>query len=173
MQRLKRRLIQLLLLAAAVIGLTKLALASDYATREAVARLGAAVGAPVRASDVSLGFSASALRGVRVFEAATAGEGTEWTAVGSVDADLSLWQLVTNDLSRGTVTLRDVNVTLAFDANDHLLTRLPVPPADSATARPLVRIENGTFTLRRAGFADETFHNIKLELKTEPDKLKF
>lgn len=165
MQRLKRRFVGLLVLAAVLVGLAKLALASEFAAREAVARIGAAVGAPVRAGDVTLGFTASALHGVRVFEvAATAEDAPAWTAVGAVDADLSIWQLVTNDLAGGVVTLRDVAVTLAFDADNHLVTRLP--SAEPGAAMPLVRVENGTFTLRRAGFADEVFHNIKLELKT-------
>jgi hypothetical protein len=169
MHRLTRRFLGLLLLAAALTGLAKLALASDFAAKEAKARIQAAIGAPLDAKGVSLGFSASALTGVRVFETAST-DTTPWTAVESVDADLSLWQLLTNDLGGGTVTLRDVAVTLAFDADDRLITRLPTPPPEQPAALPLVKIENGTFTVRRAGCADETFHNIKLELRTEGEK---
>jgi hypothetical protein len=169
MHRLTRRFLGLVLLAAALAGLAKLALASDFAAKEARARIQAAIGAPVDASTVSLGFSASALTGVRVFETNTT-DRPPWTAVGAVDADLSLWKLLTNDLGGGTVTLRDVAVTLAFDAANRLVTRLPAPPPEPAAALPLVRIEGGTFTLRRAGFPDETFHNIKLELRTEGEK---
>jgi hypothetical protein len=170
MQRLKRRLFGLVLLIGVLAGLARLALASEFAAREAVARIGAAVGAPVNAKDVTLGFSASALRGVQVFEVAASADAPAWSAVGAVDADLSIWQLLTNDLSGGTVTLRDVAVTLAFDADNKLVTRLPVPPAEPMTPLPLVRVEGGTFTLRRAGFPDETFHNIRLELRTEGEK---
>jgi hypothetical protein len=169
MHRLKRRLFGLLLTVAVLVGLARLALASDFAAREAVARIGAAVGAPVKAGDVALGFSASALRGVQVFETPAA-DTPPWTAVGAVDADLSLWQLVTNDLGSGTVTLRDAAVTLAFDADNRLVTRMPAPPPEPAAALPLVRVENGTFTLRQAGRPDETFHNIRLELRTEGEK---
>src|SRR5437868_11671873 len=101
MRRLKRRLLVLVLLAAALTGLAKLALASGYASRETVARIQAAVGAPIRAGDVTLGFTASGLRGVQVFEAAGSGEEPAWTAVGSVDAEVSLWSLLTNDLGGG------------------------------------------------------------------------
>src|SRR6476659_2399924 len=105
MHRLTRRFLGLVLLAAALAGLAKLALASDFAAKEARARIQAAIGAPVDASTVSLGFSASALTGVRVFETNTT-DRPPWTAVGAVDADLSLWKLLTNDLGGGTVTLR-------------------------------------------------------------------
>lgn len=169
MHRLTRRFIGLLVLSGALTGLAKLALASDFAAKEAKSRIQAAIGAPLDAKSVSLGFSASALTGVRVFET-SATDTPPWTSVGNVDADLSMWQLLTNDLGRGTVTLRDVAVTLAFDADNHLVTRLPTPPAEPTTALPLVKIDGGSFTLRRAGCPDETFHNIKLELRTEGEK---
>src|SRR5262249_26973701 len=132
-------------------------------------RLQAAVGAPMRAQDVQLGYSSSSLRGVQVLETSKSTEAPAWTNVGLVNADLSLWQLLTNDLGPGVVTLRDVSVTLSFDRENRLITRLPEPP-DQAGAMPLVRIENGTFTLKREGYADEVFHNIRLELKTEGEK---
>jgi hypothetical protein len=170
MQRLKRRLFGLVLLVAVLAGLAKLALASEFAAREAKARIQAAIGAPMDARSVALGFTASAMEGVKVFEVAASADAPAWSSAGAVDADVSLWQLLTNDLSGGVVTLRDVAVTLAFDANNRLVTRLPVPPAEPATPLPLVRIEGGTFTLRRAGFPDETFHNIHLELRTDGPK---
>jgi hypothetical protein len=169
MQRLKRRLIVLVLLAAAALGLSRLALASEYARRETLARLEAAIGAPVKATSVRLGYSDSTLTGLKVFEVAASAETPAWTAVGTVDADLSLWQLLTNDVGGGVVTLKDVAVTLAFDRDDRLVTRMP-SPAEGASAMPLVRIEGGTFTLRRAGVADEVFHNIRLELRTEGER---
>ncbi|HEY1377555.1 MAG TPA: hypothetical protein VGF55_12215, partial [Gemmataceae bacterium] len=101
MYRLRRRLLGAIVAVAALTGLAKLALASDYAARETVARIGAAVGAPVKAGDVRLGFTASGLSGVRVFEFAATTDAPAWTAVGTVEADLSLWQLLTNDLGRG------------------------------------------------------------------------
>jgi hypothetical protein len=169
MHRLKRRLIALVLLAAVALGLARLALASDYACRETLARLEAAIGAPVKATSVRLGFSDSALSGLKVFEVAASAETPAWTAVGTVDADVSLWQLLTNDLGAGVVTLRDVAVTLAFDRDGRLVTRMP-SPAESSGTMPLLRIEGGTFTLRRAGVSDETFHNIRLELRTEGER---
>jgi hypothetical protein len=159
----------LVVLAAGLTGLAKLALASEFAATEAKVRIGAAIGAPLEAKTVALGFTASALSGVKVFETTGSANPPAWTAVGSVDADLSLLQLLTNDLGGGVVTLRDVAVTLVFDRDGRLVTRLPVPP-EAAGPLPLVRLEGGTFTLRRDGRADEVFHNIKLELKTDGDR---
>jgi hypothetical protein len=169
MHRLTRRLVALMLFFAALTVLAKLTLASNYAAEETLNRITAAIGAPVKAKKVHLGFSASALTGVQVFEAASAAQDPCWTAVGAIDADVSLWGLLTNDLGGGVVTLRDVAVTLAFDRNGRLVTRLPAP-VEAAGPMPLVRLEGGTFTLRRDGIPDEVFHNIRLELKTDGEK---
>jgi hypothetical protein len=167
MARFKRRLLIVLVLAAALTGLAKLALASAFARRDAIDRIQAAVGTKIEAKTVTLGFTASALEGVRVFETSpTTKKDDPWSAIGAVDADLSLVQLLTNDLGRGVVTLRDVAVTLAFDRSGRLVTRLPTPP-EPAGPMPLVRLEGGTFTLRREGIPDEVIHNIRLELRTE------
>ena len=118
-----------------------------------------------------LGFSASALcERARCSRRPRPAMPRRWTAVGAVDADVSLWQLLTNDLGGGVVTLRDVAVTLAFDPDGRLMTRLPAPPEEPAGPMPLVRIESGTFTLRRDGRPDEMFHNIRLELRTDGEK---
>jgi hypothetical protein len=169
MQRLKRRVIGLFLLAAVVTGLAKLALASDYATREAKARIQAAIGAPLHVKTIDLGFIASAFTEVKVLETTATAEAPAWTTAKAVDADVSLWQLLTNDLGGGVVTLRDVAVTLAFDRDGRLLTHMPEPPEPTGPM-PLIRLEGGTFTLRREGVPTETFHNIKLELRTEGDR---
>src|SRR5581483_8121810 len=126
--RLKRRILTAVALVALLVGAARLALASDFASRQAVGRIAAAVGAPVRAEDVRLGFWATALRGLHVLENLTTPEPPSWTAIGSAEADLSLWQLLRGDLGGGTVTLHDVAVTLRFDRAGYLLTRLPVPP---------------------------------------------
>jgi hypothetical protein len=169
MHRLTRRLVVLMLLFAALTVLAKLTLASNYAAEETLNRITAAIGAPVKAKKVHLGFSASALSGVQVFEAAATEKEPCWTAVGAIDADVSLWGLLTNDLGGGVVTLRDVAVTLCFDHDGKLTTRLPAP-VEATGPTPLVKLEGGSFTLRYAGRPDEVFHNIRLELKTDGEK---
>jgi hypothetical protein len=169
-QRLKRLLLMTAALCALLAGVGKLALASDFAARQAVTRLGAAVGAPVRVGEVQLGFRASALRGLEVLENLATAEPPPWSAAAAVEADLSLLQLLRGDLADGTVTLRGVNVTLRFDRAGRLLTKLPVPPPGEL-AWPVVRLDGGTFTLCREGIPDEVFHNIRLELRSEGEKL--
>src|SRR5690348_7011157 len=110
--RLKRLSLMTAALVALLAGLGKLALASDFAARQTVARLGAAVGAPVRVGEVRLGYRSTALRDLEVLENLTTPEPPAWTAVGAADADLSLWQLLRGDLVDGIVTLHDVHVAL-------------------------------------------------------------
>jgi hypothetical protein len=172
-QRVKRYSVGSFALVVVLAGVGKLSLASDYAAREAVARIQAAVGAPVRCAGVDLGYSCSALRGVEVLENATTSAPPAWTSARAIEADLSLWQLLRGALAGGTVTVHDAAVTLRFDRNNHLLTRLPTPPPTAPVELPLVRLEGGTFTLQREGVPDEVFHNIHLELRGDGDRLSF
>src|SRR5262245_31052341 len=126
----KRTVITLL----AVIGLVYFGglwfLRSAYAAEQVAARLGAAAGAPVRIADLDLGFVRSPLTGLEVCERGAPADAPPWLTIGAVDAELSLAQLIRGDLADGTVTLRHVHVTLHFDRDGRLLTRLPEPAAE-------------------------------------------
>jgi hypothetical protein len=107
-QRLKRLLLMTAALAALLAAVGKLALASAYASRQALARLTDAVGAPVRVGEVQLGFLATALRNLEVLENTPSSGPPPWSSAAAVEAELSLWQLLRSDLAAGAVTLRDV-----------------------------------------------------------------
>src|SRR5262245_43263218 len=170
----RRRLARLIVGAVVALGLLagagRVLLRSAYAAERVTARLGAAVGAPVRVGAVDLGLTGSALRDVDVLERYTDPAPPAWASVGAAEVDLSLWQLLTGDLGGGTVTVRGAAVALACDRNNRLVTRLPQPPAGTGPL-PVVHVEGGQFTLRREGFPDETFHNINVELHSDGQRL--
>ncbi len=152
-------------------GAGKLGLASEFAARQLVERLQAVIGAPVRIAQARLGYSSSALDGVEVGEAVNTDAAPAWASARAVEADLSLWQLLRGDLAGGTVTLRDVAVTLRFDRGNRLTTRVPVPPAAGPVELPRVLLDGGQFTLGHEGVPDEAFHNIRLELRGDGERL--
>jgi hypothetical protein len=168
--RLTRLFIGLIAALGALTGAGKLFLGSALAARQVVTRLGAAIGAPVRVGEVSLGYTASALRDVDVLEKLSTAAPPAWTTCRGVEADLSLWQLLSGNVGDGAVTLRDTSVTLRFDADNRLVTRLPTPEVTGA-ALPLVRIEGGQLTIQKDGVPDAVFRGISLELKSDGPRL--
>ena len=141
------------------------ALRSAYASEQVAARLSASLGASVQFQDIDLGFTGSSLSGIEVQERSAAAGSAPWLTIGSVDVDLSLWQLWRGTVDDGSVTLRDVRVVLRFDRNGRLLTRLPEPPPGEAGPMPVVRVADGSLTIRREGRPDETIRNIAFEFR--------
>jgi len=168
--RLTRLIIGLIAAVGVLTGAGKLLLGTAYAARQVVTRLGATIGAPVRVGEVSLGYIASTLRDVDVLETTPTAEPPAWTTCRGVDADLSLWQLLSGNVADGAVTLRDTAVTLRFDANNRLVTRLPTPEVTGG-ALPLIRIEGGQLTIQKSGVPDAVFRGISLELRSEGPRL--
>src|SRR5262245_39549543 len=103
--RLARLLVGLLAGSGLLAGAGKLLLATEFAARQVVARLRAAVGAPVRVGGVDLGYASSSLRDLEVMEKESSAEPPCWTSCRAVDADLSLWQLLRGSTSDGAVLL--------------------------------------------------------------------
>src|SRR4029077_14711205 len=148
--RVTRLIIGLIAAVGVLTGAGKLFLGSAFAARQVVTRLGTAIGAPVRVGEVSLGYTASALRDVNVLEPIPTADPPAWTTCRGVEADLSLWQLLSGNVADGAVTLRDTAVTLRFDANNRLVTKLPTPEVTGG-ALPLVRLEGGKLTIQKEG----------------------
>jgi hypothetical protein len=168
--RFVRLLLGLFAGAVALAGGGKLLLGTGFAARQVVARLRDAVGAPVRIGDMSLGYTGSSLRDVEVLEAVGTKEPPRWSSCRTVDAGLSLWQLLRGDMAGGVVTLRDAAVTLRFDADNRLVTRLPVPKPTAASL-PVVRLDGGQLTIQKDGVPDSVFRGIALELRGDGERL--
>jgi hypothetical protein len=168
--RLVRLLIGLVAGAGVLTGGGKLLLRTDFAAREVLARLRDAVGAPIHVGDMSLGYTGSSLRDVEVMEAAGTAEPPRWSSCRAVEADLSLWQLLRADMAGGVVTLRDAAVTLRFDTDNQLVTRLPAPKP-TAGLLPVVRLAGGQLTIQKQGVPDSVFRGIALELRGDGERL--
>ena len=167
----KRTALTLLALAAVVYFGAMWFLRSAYAVEQVTARLTAAFGAPVRIAGLDVGFGGSSLAGLAISEHGSQPADPPWLTIDTVDADLSLVQLIRGNLADGTITLRHGHVTLHFDRDGRLLTRLPEPTGGEGGALPVVRLVDGEFTIRRDGRADETIHKIQLEFRADGPKL--
>jgi translocation and assembly module TamB len=137
------------------------------ATVEVTARLTAATGAPVHVERTEVGLTATGLQDVQLFEP---GADKPWAEVQEVRADLGLWDLLHGRSNPHQLTLRGAVVTLHYDAEGHLLTRLPARTSQGETL-PALRIEKGRFTLRQDGRPDLVVQGIDAELRPESTQL--
>lgn len=114
------------------------------------------LGAPVRVERLDVGFSASTLRHVRMFEV----DGDESELVltaGSIDANVSPIGALTGSMPR-EIVVRDAELNLRFDRQGNLLSRFPTGTGGSALRS--IRIESGSVVVNQVGRAPTTFRGL-------------
>jgi translocation and assembly module TamB len=151
-------LVLLALLAAAGIA-AKFYLASR-ARPELVARLEAALGMHVQIASADVGLSGgSEIQDVQIFESkpappdgASNSQPAEkpWFRVDRIEADVSVLGLLSGSTNPHTIHLYGASVTLRFDKDDNLLTRLP-SSSTSKTILPELILDGGKLTLEQEG----------------------
>src|SRR5437763_587768 len=117
-----------------VVGLVVVALAAGaryylvprQASAQVAARLQGLLGVPVNVGSVDVGLAGgSEVRDVRLYEADTPQPHAPWLAVQAIQADVSALDLLVDDGLSHDITLQGVDLTLRFDEEGRLLTRLP------------------------------------------------
>jgi hypothetical protein len=170
MRRIGRLLlgITLFLIAGAILAfLTHHYVIAPRAAVEVTARLVAATGAPVHVERAEVGFTATGLHDVQLFEP---GAAKPWAEVQEVRADLGFWDILHGRSNPHQLTLHGAAVKLHYDAEGHLLTRLPARTTPGETL-PALRIEQGQITLRQDGRPDLVVQGIDAELRPESSQL--
>lgn len=165
----RRPFLLLLLLLGVVVGGVLLAgrlyLNSDAATRQVAARLEAAYGGTVQIEGTDIGVVGdSSLRGVRLYET---GEVTSapWAVAEEVRTDVSVWAVLRGVAPR-RLTLTGAAVTLRFDEQGKLLTRIPESEGTGGPL-PVIRVERSQLTLRQEGRPDMLIRGIDAEVRPE------
>jgi hypothetical protein len=169
-----RHLLFVLLVLGLVAGVVALVGCQYLSSPEAAARVAAsleeAYGGPVQLARVDLGFGATTLHGLRLGEVRYDPGQPAWASADEVVADVSAMGLVSGHASPRRLTLRRPVLTLRFDREGHLLTRLP---RRDRGARPLptVVLEDGQVTIQQEGHPDLVVNGIQATLSPDDDVL--
>jgi uncharacterized protein involved in outer membrane biogenesis len=140
----------LLVLGVALVGAARLYLTSQRVARRVADRMADVLGGTVSIRAVDIGLTRdTTLEGLAAYQGDGTGAEAPWLEVERAFADVSAFGLVVGELPRD-VTLHEPSVTLRFDRDNHLLTRLPTAKK-TPEALPEVRIEGGRFTLEQEG----------------------
>jgi translocation and assembly module TamB len=147
-------------------------LATPAAARLASEKLAASLGLPVQVKSVSPGFGSTGLRDVTVFEADNANGGKPWATAKEIEANTSIVGLALGK-SPDHVTLRGADVTLRFDKDGALLTKMPqkTGAAKEGAKVPGVRLEGSRVTIVQEGHPDSTFAGLNADLADDNGKL--
>jgi hypothetical protein len=130
-------------------------------------------GGPVQVGTAEIGLRGSSVGGLQLFEADTAAR-SPWLTAASVDTDISLWDVVRGHAVPHRVTVGGAAVTLRFDKDGHLLTRLPTPGArDSDTSEevPEIELRDGQLKLQQEGRPDLVVRAADVRLRPEGKRL--
>jgi hypothetical protein len=169
---LRRALIVLIVLGLAVFAARQY-VASRHVANQVAASLETMCGAPVEIGEVDVGFDGSIVRGLKLFETATTVSiAVPWAVVSEIQTDAALWSVLSGETTPRRVTLSGAAVTLQFDAEGHLLTRLP-SGSEARSTLPEIEIEQSQLTLRQEGRPDLVVNNISAALRGPGPRMTF
>jgi translocation and assembly module TamB len=165
-----RHLLLALLVLLLVAGVVALVGCHYLSSPEAAARVAASLeevyGGPVQVIRVDLGFESTVLQGLRLGEVGDDHEQPEWATAEEVVADVSAVGLVSGHASPRRLTFRRPALTLRFNREGHLLTRLPRRD-HGARPLPLIVLEDGRVTIQQEGHPDLVVDGIQATLSPE------
>lgn len=177
--RIKRfLLVALCVLAVVVIGgffFARYYLHSPQVAHQVAQRLQAMYGGPVRVDKVEVGVGGSSLSGFELFEEGSdANNAKPWLTVGSIDTDISLWDLIRGQAMPKHVTLKQVKVLLRFDAAGHLITQFPAHSGGTFNVAELnevpdVVLEGGEVVLHKEGQKELVADNVSATVSRNAD----
>lgn len=146
-------------------------LSSSKARTLAADKLSAMVGLPVEVEHLSVGMASSSLS-FRVVEPAADGRpAEELLRVDSVSADVSLVDLAGGHAAPTDVTVHGLALTLHFDRDGKLLTKMPKSSGGGETHVPVVHADGVTLTLKQDGRPDFVLSNATLAVTPDGDKV--
>ena len=148
-------------------------LASQRVAARVTASLETVCGAPVEVGEVDVGFDGCILRGLKLFDTATTVSlAVPWAVVQEAQSDTTLWSILSGPTTPRNVTLTGAAITLQFDAEGNLLTRLPVGKEARSTL-PEIDIQQSQLTLRQEGRPDLMINNINGRLRGPGPQMTF
>src|SRR5262249_37231284 len=147
---------------------TRYYLASPRALALLASRLEAAYGGPVQVAGMRVGLHGSSVSQVQLYEPQAEPAAKPWAVIPEVQADVSALSLLGGTAMPRELTLREAAVTLRFDQQGHLLTRLPSATTAVQTL-PAVHLERGQLTLSQEGRPDMVIYGVDAEVQDHGD----
>jgi hypothetical protein len=172
--RRSRLFILVLILAALLAGVAfagfRIYLGSDLAVVRFAGRLSELYGAVVQVDSLDLGMDNTTLSGVRFFEVGDSPGAEPWLAADSVKADLSFVNLAFDQSQMTEIEVNRPTVTLRFNKDGHLLTRLPTRQTHEEPL-PALAIHQGIIRLQQEGQKEFVANQIDAVLTLQNDRL--
>jgi uncharacterized protein involved in outer membrane biogenesis len=171
------RIILVLLLAGGLLFLAaRRYLSSQGMVRQVTAHLEALLGAPVKVAEVDVGLTGgTSLGGVELYESGDKEPKGPWLTAEKLDADVSALNVLSGTATPQTLSFAGAAVTLRFDAEGRLLTRLPGQATAGGKvnlkAVPSIAIERSQIVFKRAGSSELVLSGVTARLKREDGRL--
>ncbi len=159
MRSLMRSLVFLALFGGGGLVALKMYLHSDAVTGQIAARLKSVLGVPVTVGGLELGSTDSAATGIAIYEADAPKGSAPFVTIGRATADIGVTDLVAGETEPKLISISDVHLTLRYDQDGHLLTRLPAAQS-MEKAMPEFRLSRGSLTITKVGEPDVTFRGL-------------
>jgi translocation and assembly module TamB len=172
-RRLLKVLAVFLILAVVVLEGGRRLLGTQYGADKVAGKLADVYGGPVKLSAVDLGYRSSILRGLRLYEMdqdPSDAARLPWITVEEVAADVTLWQALRGQAPLHQLALTNASITLRFDKDGSLLTKLPNQPGGNG-AVPAIHISRSRLTLSQEGGPTLTLSGIDGDLHPESGSL--
>jgi hypothetical protein len=170
-----RRWLLVLLAAAALLGVlgevARRSLASHHVSGVVASRLEAAFGTPVQVDEADIGITGdSSLHGLKLFEKDAGTSDAPWAVIDEVKADVSALSALRGEAMPSRLDVHGMSVTLRFDRDGHLLTRL-ARPSGKPGAIPTVHLQGGQIVLRQEGRPELALQGLDGQLESDGDRL--
>jgi hypothetical protein len=160
----------LILLAGAAALVVRAYLSSDRVVARVTSALEEQYGAPVRVGQVEVGLNASSVRHLELFEPDAAPGTAPWATFDDVRADIALGSLVAGRSQPRHLDMTGAAITLRFDRDGHLLTRLPARK-EKAVTLPEVHLHHSRLTIEQEGRPPFAVEGIDAEVRSRDGKL--
>jgi hypothetical protein len=159
MRSLMRFLIFLALVGGGGLVALKMYLHSSAATEQIAARLQSVLGVPITVGALELSGTDSAATNIAIYETDAQTGSQPFVTIGRATTDIGVTDFISGSTEPKKIGLADVHLTLRYDHDGHLLTRLPAAHAPNK-AMPEFRLERGSVTITKAGESDCTFRDM-------------
>lgn len=170
MRGLFRFLVVIALIAGGVLVALKMYLHSDAVTGQVARRLQDALGVPVTVGGIELGSSRSAATNIAIFESGATPGQSPFVAIGRANTDIGISDFLKGEIDPKKLDIEDVNLTLRYDRDGRLLTRLPTARGPSQPL-PEFQLQRASIKIIKEGDADCEFRGIDGLIKETSDAI--